>query len=101
MKIFKKILCTFLVVLMLITSMPMVDLFGVELGVISEAASYSVGDIIQFGSYPQSEVKDESLINELNALAPVWDEWTNYGYYSGNGDDPAIQKFLSLKLSQL
>ena len=51
----------------------------------AEAADYQVGDIIQFGSYPQSEVKDESLIADLNALAPEWDEWTSYGYYSGNG----------------
>ena len=90
MKIFKKFLCTFLIVLMLITSIPVANLLGVELGVISEAASYSVGDIIQFGSYPQSEVKDESLINKLNSLAPAWDEWWYYGYYSGNGKDPSI-----------
>ena len=85
MKTAKRILSVLLVVLMLITSIPVANLLGVEIGVISEAASYSVGDIIQFGSYPQSEVKDESLINEPNALAPVWDEWWYYGYYSGEG----------------
>ena len=47
---------------------------------------YQVGDIIQFGTYPQTEVKDETLISELNALAPEWDEWTSYGYYSGSNE---------------
>ncbi len=46
---------------------------------------YKVGNIVQFGSYPQSEVKDGTLIAELNSLAPEWDNWTSYGYYSGNG----------------
>ena len=47
---------------------------------------YKTGDIIEFGSYPQTEVTDEVLIAELNALAPEWDNWTSYGYYSGLGD---------------
>ena len=50
-----------------------------------DSNTYKVGDIIQFGSYPQSEVKDEILIAELNALTPEWEEWTSYGYYSGTG----------------
>jgi hypothetical protein len=44
------------------------------------------GDIIKFGSYPQTEVKDEATINALNSLAPTWDKWTSYGYYSGDGN---------------
>ena len=80
MKTMKKILSALLVVLMCLTSAP---LGGFELT--AEAADYKVGDIIQFGSYPQSEVKDEALVAELNALAPEWDEWTSYGYYSGTG----------------
>lgn len=72
----KRILSLVLAVLMLVSVMPMVY---------AEGNNYKTGDIIQFGSYPQSEVKDEILINELNALAPEWDEWTNYGYYSGKG----------------
>ncbi|MBR3948846.1 MAG: fibronectin type III domain-containing protein [Clostridia bacterium] len=50
----------------------------------NESVTYEVGDVIEFGSYPQTEVKDEKLIDELNALAPEWDEWTSYGYYSGD-----------------
>lgn len=45
-----------------------------------------IGDIIEFGSYPQTEVKDTATINALNALAPAWDKWTSYGYYSGDGN---------------
>ncbi len=78
MKTMKKILCALLVVVMCLASAPV---GGFDLT--AEAADYKVGDIIQFGSYPQSEVKDEALIAELNALAPEWDDWKSYGYYSG------------------
>lgn len=73
----KKLLSSILVAVMLVTTMPIA---------FAEGNTYKVGDIIQFGSYPQSEVKDETLIAELNALAPEWDDWTSYGYYSGTGD---------------
>ena len=73
----KKFLSLILVAIMLVTATPMA---------FAEGNTYEVGDIVQFGSYPQSEVKDETLIAELNALAPEWDDWTSYGYYSGNGD---------------
>ena len=51
-----------------------------------EPTAYKYGDIIQFGSYPQTEVTDENLISELNSLAPVWDEWISYGYSDGSGE---------------
>lgn len=38
------------------------------------------GDIIEFGSYPQSKVTDEALLAELNALTL---DWTYYEYYAG------------------
>ena len=72
----KKLLSLILVAIMLVTAMPMA---------FAEGNTYKVGDIVQFGSYPQSEVKDETLIAELNALAPEWEDWTSYGYYSGTG----------------
>ena len=70
----KKFLATILSVILLLTIIPM--------AYAEENTNYKVGDIVQFGSYPQSEVKDEALIAELNALAPEWEEWTSYGYYS-------------------
>ncbi len=45
----------------------------------SNAASskYKVGDVIEFGSYPQKQVTDNSLISKLNSQAG---EWKSYGY---------------------
>ena len=68
----KKFLSIILAVLMTATAVPMA---------FAEGDTYEVGDIIQFGSYPQSEVKDQTLLLELNKLAPAWENWTNYGYY--------------------
>ena len=74
MKKTKKILSLVLAVLMLVSVMPMAY---------AEGNKYKVGDIIQFGEYPQTKVKSKEveLIAELNALAPEWDEWTSYNYY--------------------
>ena len=41
------------------------------------------GDIVEFGSYPQSQVYDSTLLSELNALEL---DWVSYGYYSGSGE---------------
>ena len=73
----KKLLALILVAIMFVTIVPMAY---------AEGNIYIVGDVVQFGSYPQSEVKDEALITELNALTPEWEDWTSYGYYSGNGN---------------
>ena len=54
----KKFLSLFLTAVLLLTSIPVVYA--------EDITTYEVGDIIQFGSYPQSEVKDEILIAELN-----------------------------------
>lgn len=40
-------------------------------------------ELIEFGSYPQSEVKDLELIAALNEQPH---EWISYGYYSGTGE---------------
>ncbi len=79
-KTFKKILCTLLAVVICLTVAPLQGFVGIDFN--AKAVDYEVGDIIQFGSYPQTEVKDESIISRLNSLAPEWDEWTSYGYYS-------------------
>ena len=55
-------------------------------------SEYKTGDIIKYGSYPQSEVKDEETIAALNNL--ITDEsWISYGYYrsdTGEQDDGAM-----------
>ncbi len=76
MKTTKKFLSAVLVLVMLLTVVPMAY---------AEGNTYKVGDIIQFGSYPQSKVTDSAIITALNNKAPDWDNWTSYGYYSGTG----------------
>ena len=39
--------------------------------------------LVEFGSYPQSEVTSTSLLSALNSLSL---SWKSYGYYSGTGD---------------
>ncbi|MBQ9880526.1 MAG: hypothetical protein IJM45_08860, partial [Clostridia bacterium] len=48
-----------------------------------EVSAYSVGDKIQFGTYPQSEVTDSATLDRLNATDT---QWISYGYYSGTGN---------------
>ena len=51
--------------------------------IIEDVRNAKVGDIVEFGSYPQSEVKDPALLEKLNAQEL---NWISYGYYSGTGD---------------
>lgn len=73
----KKMVSLLLVLILLLSNFSLVYAFDGE---------YQTGDVIEFGSYPQSEVTDERLMSELNLLAPEWDEWISYGYYNGNGE---------------
>ena len=57
----------------------------------AEAAGYSVGDIITFGSYPQSEVTKESDSATYAKLEAAAKNWVSYRYYSGNGDYGSMQ----------
>lgn len=45
----------------------------------------SSSDYIYFGSYPQTKVTDSATISALNSLAPNWNSWISYGYYTGEG----------------
>lgn len=58
----------------------------------AEATAYKTGDIVEFGSYPQSRVTDKILVMALNNEAPDWSLWTSYGYYSGNGEYGSMEK---------
>ena len=44
---------------------------------------YAVGEVISYGSYPQSKVTDKNLLNQLNAQNAVWH---SFGYYGGTGN---------------
>ena len=70
----------------LLVGIAMIMLMMTVLCFSASAKECNVGDIVQFGSYPQSKVTDEAILANLNKLAPVWENWTSYGYYSGNGE---------------
>lgn len=87
MKTYKRILAVILCVVMTLTAAPLSGFVGLELPSLfdfeAEAAtvsSYSQGDIIEFGWYPQSKVTDTSTIS---VLISAGGEWISYGYYSG------------------
>lgn len=67
---------------MLSTVMPILGtpLFGMRA---FSAAFYAIGDVIEFGMYPQSRVTDAETIAELQASLDD-SLWKSYGYYSGN-----------------
>ena len=74
-KITKRILCMVLSTVLLLSA--------------TSLASYAATiknvyfwDIIEYGSYPQSQVKDSALISELDKINK---NWISYGYFSGNG----------------
>lgn len=51
--------------------------------------------LIEFGSYPQSEVTDSATLYELNSLISSYsweNDWNSYGYYSGAGTFGTMQK---------
>ncbi len=73
-RIVRHALCIMLAVLMLLAAAPLT--VSAE-----EANTYKTGDIVEFGSYPQSEVTDETLKTALTAAAGSTDGWTSYDYY--------------------
>ncbi len=88
-KIIKRTMATILTIVMLLTAMP---LSGIDFGELfapkasaKDISSYSVGDTITYGSYPQSKVTDSSLISALETKSSSY-LWVDYGYYSGTGD---------------
>ncbi len=52
----------------------------------AEAAEYSVGDIVTFGSYPQSEVTKKNDSATYAKLEAASKNWVSYKYYSGDGN---------------
>ncbi len=83
MKNIKKFLSVFMTLIMTLSI--------VSITAVAEEPLYSVGDIIEFGSYPQSEVKDETILAKLNAQTL---EWISYDYYSGTIDEQVPGDFM-------
>ena len=75
-KITKRIFSAILSAIMLILALPLT-------GFASSKTYVDYGDIIEFGSYPQTQVKDAELIKKLDNIGK---SWRSYGYYSGDGE---------------
>ena len=75
-KITKRILCLVLSTVLLLSVTSLASYAAVPKKV-------SFWDIVELGSYPQSQVKDSALISELDKINK---NWISYGYYSGNGE---------------
>lgn len=72
----KRIFTVILAVCMLLSIAP------VTMAADTADGGYQKGDIIEFGSYPQSKVTDDSIISALNNILTD-DMWVSYGYYIG------------------
>ena len=75
-KITKRILCLVLSTVLLLSATSLASYAAVP-------EKVSFWDIVELGSYPQSQVKDSALISELDKVNK---NWISYGYYSGNGE---------------
>ena len=81
----KRILSTVLVAVMLIGIAPMGGIDLAPKASAKDISSYSVGDIITYGSYPQSKVTDSDLIAKIEAAGEKY-VWCDYNYYAGTGE---------------
>ena len=76
----KRIFTVILAVCMLLSIAP------VTMAADTADGGYQKGEIIEFGSYPQSKVTDDSIISALNNILTD-DMWVSYGYYIGTGTE--------------
>lgn len=97
MKTFKRFFAVLMCVVLTLTAAPLQGFVGLDSLWVSKAqamdvSGYKVGDIIEFGSYPQSEVTDRNLKTEILSLLytkiAVGESqgFVSYGYYSGTGN---------------
>ena len=88
--IFKSLLALTLALIMVLGAAPLSEIAGVDFASLfapkAEALSptHQVGDIVEFGSNPQSRVTDSSLVSALDGVSK---NWVSYGYYSGDGSN--------------
>ena len=79
----KRVLASVLTTVMLLTLIPFAGMDFTVKAASKAIEDCSVGEIIEFGSYPQSKVTDSETIAALDAIDK---EWISYGYYSGTGE---------------
>ena len=94
-KTIKRIFASLLTVVMLLSAAP---LTGFDFEAEAAETTYKTGDIIEFGSYPQSEVKDAALIKKLDGVSKTW---VSYDYYSGTGGLNTMKQSDYMKYSDL
>ena len=83
-KMFKRILSTLLVSVLLIGIAPIGGFGLAPKANAKDISSCKVGDIIEFGSYPQSKITDSDLIAKIEAVGKSI-SWVDYNYYIGTG----------------
>ncbi len=92
-KISKKLLSLLLCAVMVLGSVAVggggfaevLDAFSVKASA-TKVTSYSQGDIIEFGWYPQSKETNTLITDALTSSAGNTLGWYSYGYYSGTGE---------------
>ena len=88
MKTRTKLILSILLVMLIVPLSFMVTITAVSLDSLPAEDNLKVnmlsgGDVVEFGSYPQTKVTDSELIDELNSL-PL--NWVSYRYFSGSGE---------------
>lgn len=76
----KRILCVILTLCLFLSIAP------VTMAADTADGGYQKGDIIEFGSYPQSKVTDPRIISVLDGFLTD-DVWVSYDYYIGTGTE--------------
>lgn len=76
----KRILCVILTLCLFLSIAP------VTMAADTADGGYQKGDIIEFGSYPQSKVTDPRIISALDGFLTD-DVWVSYDYYIGTGTE--------------
>lgn len=94
MRKMKKFLAVLMFVLILSTIVQGVLICFAE----SEEEVFSVGDIVQFGSYPQTQITDEELLQKLNNRELTF---TSYQYFSGDGNEGSMKPGNYMEYSDL
>ena len=79
MKAGKRILSAFLVAMMLVNIVPIAGTIKAK----AENVTYQVGDVIEFGTYPQSLVTEAEKISQLDLIQK---HWVSYEYSYGDGN---------------
>lgn len=51
-----------------------------------DTISYTKGSLIPFGCYPQSRVRNSSIIEQLDESAPDVADWNSFDFYTGTGN---------------